>query len=84
MEQQIGKTYLKKGGLKVALEHFQNALNANVPFQYEVFDISRNPPEEKALDKNLFLSTLTLKAQTQTKLFLSAKDIKHKFVSNSE
>jgi CHAT domain-containing protein/Flp pilus assembly protein TadD len=77
VEQQIGKTFLKKGGLKIALDHFQNSLNANVPFQYEVFDISRNPPEKKALDKNLFLSTLTLKAQTQTKLFLSNKKIIH-------
>jgi CHAT domain-containing protein len=77
VEQQIGKTFLKKGGLKIALGHFQNSLNANVPFQYEVFDISRNPPEEKALDKSLFLSTLTLKAQTQTKLFLSNKKIIH-------
>ncbi|MDC3210923.1 tetratricopeptide repeat protein, partial [Saprospiraceae bacterium] len=68
VEQQIGKTFLKKGGLKIALKHFQNSLNANVPFQYEVFDILKNPPEDKALDKNLFLSTLTLKAQTQTKL----------------
>ncbi len=77
VEQQIGKTYLKKGGLEVALVHFQNALNTNVPFQYEIFDVSRNPPEEKALDKNLFLSTLALKAQTQTKLFLSKKKIIH-------
>lgn len=77
VEQQIGNTFLKKGGLKIALEHFQNSLNLNVPFQYEVFDISKNPPEEKALDKNLFLSALTLKAQTQTKLFLSKKNIIH-------
>ena len=77
VEERIGKTYLKKGGLKIALEHFQNALNTNVPFQYEVYDISRNPPEEKALDKNLFLSTLALKAQTQTKLFLFNKKIVH-------
>lgn len=77
VEEQIGKTYLKKGGLKIALDHFQNALNTNVPFQYEVFDISRNPPEEKALDKNLFLSTLALKAQTQTKLFSYNKKIAH-------
>jgi CHAT domain-containing protein/Flp pilus assembly protein TadD len=77
VEQQIGKTFLKKGGLKIALKHFQNSLNANVPFQYEVFDILKNPPEDKALDKNLFLSTLTLKAQTQTKLFLTNNKITH-------
>lgn len=77
VEQQIGKTYLKKGGLEVALDHFQNSLNTNVPFQYEILDIFRNPPEEKSLDKNLFLSTLALKAQTQTKLFLSKKKRNH-------
>ena len=63
--------------MEVALEHFQYALNANVPFPYQATDISRNPPEEKVLDKNLFLSTLTLKATTQTKLFLAKNKFKH-------
>lgn len=71
VEQQIGKTYLQKGGLEVALEHFQYSLNANVPLPYEALKISETPPLDKVLDKNIFLGTLALKAQTLTKLFLT-------------
>ena len=71
IEEQIGKTFLKKGSLKFALERFQNALNANVPFGYEVLDLNQNPPLDQVLDKNKFLSSLTLKAQTLTQVYLT-------------
>ena len=70
IEEQIGKTLLKKGGIDAALEHFQNALNSNVPFQYEELDISQNPPLDQVLDKNIFLSTLVLKSQTLTQRYV--------------
>ncbi|MEM6966437.1 MAG: CHAT domain-containing tetratricopeptide repeat protein, partial [Bacteroidota bacterium] len=71
VEQQIGRIFLKKAGFEVALKHFQNSLNANVPFPYLAIDISENPPLDQVLDKKVFLSTLSLKAQVQTKLYLS-------------
>lgn len=71
VEQQIGKIFLKKAGLEIALKHFQNSLNANVPYPYLAIDISENPPLDQVLDKKIFLSSLSLKAQVQTKLYLS-------------
>lgn len=71
VEQQTGKTFLKKGELEIALSHFQSALNSNVPFSFEAKDISKNPDLKNVLNKNIFLSSLTLKAQTLTKLYLS-------------
>ena len=71
VEQRIGAVYLKKGGLETALQHFQNALNANVIPDFETLDVSKNPSLQSVLDKNIFLSTLALKAQTLTTLFLT-------------
>jgi len=70
IKEQIGKVLIEKGGLNDALLHFQTALNANVPYLFEVEDISKNPPLDQVLDKNIFLSTLALKAQTLTKKHL--------------
>jgi len=75
IKEQIGKVLIEKGGYDSALDYFQTALNANVPFLFEVEDVSKNPPIDKVLDKNIFLSTLALKAQTLTKRYL----IKNRF-----
>ena len=77
VERHIGETFLKKGGYEMALEHFQNSLNSNLPFIFETEDISKTPPLDQVLDKNIFLSTLSLKAQALTKLFISKGRFQH-------
>ena len=77
VEKHIGETFLKKGGYEMALAHFQNALNSNLPFSFETEDITKTPPLGQVLDKNIFLSTLSLKAQALTKLFISKGKFQH-------
>ncbi len=77
VEQNIGATFLKKGGYEMALEHFQNSLNSNLPFIFETEDITKTPPLGQVLDKNIFLSTLSLKAQALTKLYISKGNFKN-------
>ena len=74
VEQHIGETFLRKGGYELALDHLQKSLNANAPFAFETNDISQNPPLNEIIDKNIFLTTLALKAETLTNLYNAKGD----------
>ena len=74
IQQEIGKLFFIDKKFHKALPYFHQALNSNVP-KYAVKDtINAIPVLDDIFDINTFLSSLALKAQTLTEIFLIEKN----------